>query len=72
MTTKFSSAMGRFRVAWHSQYNGGQKRERRKCAVRIPHDLQIMLMLYQNVVAKLTFTRITYNFINFLKCLLRP
>ena len=60
MTKKFSSATDRFRVVWRSQCNGGQKRERRECPVRILPNEQKMLILYRNVVAKLPFTRITY------------
>ena len=44
MTKKFSSATDRFRVVWRSQCNGGQKRERRECPVRILPDEQKMLL----------------------------
>ena len=47
-------------MVWRSQYNGGQKCERRERPVRIAPDVQRMSMLYQNLVARLSFIHITY------------
>ena len=60
MIKKFSSATGIFRVVWCSQYSGDQNCESYELPVRIAPDMQRMSILYENLVAKLTFINITY------------
>ena len=57
ITTRVLINNGRFRVVWHSQCNGGQKRERRERPFKLASDMQ------KDLVAKKKFNSIPITYL---------